>query len=181
MNAEELRSLQAPLKSRYEEDPAAGRLMLRATGVLDALNIACSFETGTGLVAAGLHPAAGGDGLHACSGDILLQALVACAGVTLRAVATALGVSVRGGEVTAEGTLDIRGALGVSKDVPVGFTEIRLRLDLETDATPEQLSTLLRLTERYCVVYQTLKQPTAVSARIDVSAANGPGPNPEPA
>jgi uncharacterized OsmC-like protein len=178
MNAEQLRSLQAPLKSHYQEDPAAGQLILRAVGVLDATDITCSVETGKGLVSAGLHPAAGGDGVQACSGDMLLQALVACAGVTLRAVAIALGISIRGGDVTAEGTLDIRAALGVTRDVPVGFTEIRLRLNLQTDATPEQLSTLLRLTERYCVVYQTLKHPTAVSALIEVAAAGSDGAGP---
>jgi uncharacterized OsmC-like protein len=157
MNAEELRVLQAPLKAHYREAPADARVTLRARGSLDAEGIACKVQTGRALVEAGLHPATGGDGLAACSGDMLLEALAACAGVTLRAVATALAIPVRGGTVTAEGDLDFRGTLGVSKEVPVGFEAVRLRFDLDTDATPDQLATLLKLTERYCVVYQTLR------------------------
>ena len=157
MDAEDLKSLQAPLKARYNDDPATALIALRAEGSLDGDGLACSVETGKGLVEAGLHPATGGDGTQACSGDMLLQALVACAGVTLGAVATAIGVDVRAGTVKAEGDLDFRGTLGVSKEAPVGFRDIRLHFDLETDADAEQLATLLKLTERYCVVYQTLR------------------------
>ena len=164
MDADQLRALQAPVKMRYKEDPVAARVTLKASGSLDAPGIACKVETGRAVVTAGLHPATGGDGLAACSGDMLLEALVGCAGVTLRAVATALGVPLRGGTVSAEGDLDFRGTLGVSKEVPVGFQEIRLRFDLDSDASPEQLESLLKLTERYCVVFQTLKQ--APSMRI---------------
>jgi uncharacterized OsmC-like protein len=167
MNAEELRSLQAPLKALYRDQPGAAVVTLRASGALGAESLTCNVDTGARLVAAGLHSATGGDGLAACSGDMLLQALVACAGVTLRAVATALGIPVRGGQVSAEGTLDFRGTLGVSKDVPVGFTAISLRFDLDTDASAEQRANLLRLTERYCVVYQTLKNSPVLSASID--------------
>src|SRR4051812_29889064 len=159
MNAEQLRALQAPLKARYKDQPTAARLTLRAQGTLAAEGVTCKVQTGRALVEAGLHPATGGDGQSLCSGDMLLEALAACAGVTLRAVATALGIVVRGGTVTAEGDLDFRGTLGVSKDVPVGFKEIRLQFALDTDAGPEQLETLLKLTKRYCVVYQTLQQP----------------------
>jgi uncharacterized OsmC-like protein len=158
MNTEDLRSLQAPLKQRYKEDPGAALITLKAHGRLGE-GVTCSVQTGRALVAAGLHPATGGNGLSACSGDMLLEALVACAGVTLNAVATATGIVVRGGSVRAEGDLDFRGTLGVAKDAPVGFQRIRLHLDLDTDASEDQLSTLLRLTERYCVVYQTLRQP----------------------
>ena len=165
MQAEELRALQAPLKQRYREQPQAAMITLSAHGNLDA-GIACSVATGKALVQAGLHPATGGDGLAACSGDMLLQALVACAGVTLRAVATALGVPVDGGTVTAEGDLDFRGTLGVSRETPVGFADIRLRFDLETAATPEQLEQVLKLTERYCVVYQTLRSAPAVAVTL---------------
>lgn len=165
MQAEELRALQAPLKQRYREQPQAAMITLSAHGNLDA-GIACTVATGKALVQAGLHPATGGDGLAACSGDMLLQALVACAGVTLRAVATALGVPVRGGTVTAEGDLDFRGTLGVSREAPVGFADIRLRFSLETDATPEQLDQVLKLTERYCVVYQTLRSAPAVAVTL---------------
>jgi uncharacterized OsmC-like protein len=163
MTAEELRALQAPLKERYREEPATARVTLRATGTLGAEGITCKVETGRALVEAGLHPATGGDGLAACSGDMLLEALAACAGVTLRAVATALGVPVHGGRVTAEGDLDFRGTLGVSKEAPVGFRAIRLHFDLDTDATEDQRATLLKLTERYCVIYQTLKQSPALT------------------
>src|SRR6266536_4923326 len=153
MQAEELRALQAPLKQRYREQPQAAMITLSARGNLDE-GITCSVETGKALVQAGLHPATGGDGLAACSGDMLLEALVACAGVTLRAVATALGIEIRDATIRAEGDLDFRGTLGVSKDVPVGFQQIRLHFHLDTDAREEQLATLLRLTERYCGVYQ---------------------------
>ncbi len=163
MNAEQLRALQAPLKARYREDPAAAVVTLKADGTLGEEGITCSVATGKALVEAGLHPATGGDGLSACSGDMLLEALVACAGVTLRAVATALGVPVAGGTVHAEGDLDFRGTLGVEKETPVGFKDIRLRFDLDSDATPEQLETLIKLTERYCVVYQTLRAPPDVA------------------
>ena len=157
MDADELKNLQAPLKARYKDDPATALITLRAEGRLDGDGLACSVETGKALVEAGLHPATGGDGTQACSGDMLLQALVACAGVTLGAVATAIGVDVRAGTVKAEGDLDFRGTLGVSKEAPVGFRDIRLHFDLETDADEEKLAILLKLTERYCVVYQTLR------------------------
>jgi uncharacterized OsmC-like protein len=172
MNAEELRALQAPLKTRYREDPAAALVTLRARGTLGAETVTCQVATGRALVEAGLHPATGGDGLAACSGDMLLEALVACAGVTLRAVATALGIPLRAGTVTAAGDLDFRGTLGVSKEAPVGFRAVRLHFDLDTDATPEQLSNLVRLTERYCVIYQTLQKPPALSV---THAAPRPG------
>jgi uncharacterized OsmC-like protein len=163
MDSDALRALQAPLKQRYRDEPAAALVTLRAAGSLDGSGIACRVETGRVMVEAGLHPATGGSGLQACSGDMLLEALVACAGVTLRAVATALGVPVHGGTVRAEGDLDFRGTLGVAKDARVGFETIRLRFELETDASEEQLDTLLNLTERYCVVLQTLRAPPAVS------------------
>jgi uncharacterized OsmC-like protein len=166
MNAEQLRELQAPLKARYREAPAEALLTLSAEGELDDANVVCRVETGRALVEAGLHPATGGDGLSACSGDMLLQALVACAGVTLKAVATAIGVPLRGGTVRAEGDLDFRGTLGVDREAPVGFREIRLRFDLDADAPPEQLEKLLQLTERYCVVYQTLRTPARISASL---------------
>ncbi|MDP9388661.1 MAG: OsmC family protein [Actinomycetota bacterium] len=162
MRGDDLRALQQPLKERYREEPSAARITLEAEGTLDE-GIACSVATGTALARAGLHPATGGDGLSLCSGDMLLQALVACAGVTLRAVATSLGIPVDGGTVRAEGDLDFRGTLAVSKDVPVGFPAIRVHFELEADASDEQLATLLRLTERYCVVYQTLARPPALS------------------
>jgi len=163
MNAETLRSLQAPLKEKYRQEPNAALVTLRAEGRLGG-GITCKIETGKAPVTAGLHPATGGDGLSACSGDMLLEALVGCAGVTLNAVATALGIRLRDAKVRAEGDVDFRGTLGVSKDMPVGFGRIRLRFDLDTDATAEQVATLIRLTERYCVVYQTLSRP----AKIDV-------------
>jgi uncharacterized OsmC-like protein len=166
MDSEELRALQAPLKARYREEPEAARITLRASGELGAESLTCKVETGRAIVEAGLHPATGGEGLSACSGDMLLEALVACAGVTLRAVATALEVPVRGGTVTAEGDLDFRGTLGVDKEAPVGFADIRLRFQLDTDAGPEQLERLLKLTERYCVVYQTLRNAPHMTARI---------------
>jgi uncharacterized OsmC-like protein len=166
MNAEELRAMQAPIKDKYKQDPAAAVVTLRARGGLDGSGIACRVETGRALVEAGLHPATGGSGLQACSGDMLLEALVACAGVTLRAVAAALGIEVRGGTVTAEGDLDFRGTLGVSKDAPVGFGQIRLRFDLDSDADAAQLDTLRKLTERYCVVYQTLRQAPEITVAL---------------
>ena len=164
MEAEDLRALQAPLKQQYRDDPKAAVITLRASGRLDAPGISCRVETGRALVEAGLHPATGGSGLQVCSGDMLLEALAACAGVTLRAVATALEIPVRGGSIEVEGDLDFRGTLGVSKEAPVGFQTIRLRFDLDSDATPEQLATLLKLTERYCVVLQTLRVPPAITA-----------------
>lgn len=170
MNAETLRSLQAPLKDKYRHQPESARITLSAEGHLSK-DVTCEIETGTALVTAGLHPATGGDGSTACSGDMLLQALVGCAGVTLSAVATALGIQLRDAKVRAEGDLDFRGTLGVSKDVPVGFERIRLRFDLDTDATAEQVATLIRLTERYCVVYQTLNRPP----KIDVESQLGSG------
>ncbi|MFO1431666.1 MAG: OsmC family protein [Candidatus Competibacteraceae bacterium] len=163
MDAEQLRALQTPLKARYREQPQAALVTLKASGKLGEDSLTCKLETGKALVEAGLHPATGGDGSAACSGDMLLEALVACAGVTLRAVATALGIGLRGGTVSAEGDLDFRGTLGVDKSAPVGFKDIRLRFDLESDATPEQLATLFNLTERYCVIYQTLRQPPPVT------------------
>jgi len=156
--------MQQPLKDAYRQDPAGALITLRARGELGEENISCSVETGRAMAVAGLHPATGGDGTLACSGDMLLQALVACAGVTLRAVATSLGIDVSGGTVRAEGDLDFRGTLAVAKDAPVGFTSIRLSFDLDTDASQEQLDTLLRLTERYCVVYQTLARPAQLTA-----------------
>jgi uncharacterized OsmC-like protein len=158
MKSEELRSLQAPLKERYRADPAAAQVTLRAAGRMGE-GVTCKLETGKALVTAGLHPASGGDGLAVCAGDMLLEALVACAGVTLNAVATALGIALRDATLAAEGDLDFRGTLGVSRDVPVGFKEIRLHITLDTDASAEQIATLLALTERYCVAYQTLARP----------------------
>jgi uncharacterized OsmC-like protein len=172
MEAEELRNLQAPLKQRYRDDPASALITLKASGRLDAPGVSCRVDTGRALVEAGLHSATGGTGLQACSGDMLLEALAACAGVTLRAVATALEIPVRGGTVTVEGDLDFRGTLGVSKEARVGFEEIRLRFDLESDASGDQLETLLKLTERYCVVLQTLKSPPVIAIETQGSAAD---------
>ena len=166
MDAENLRAAQQPLKDAYRTDPAAALITLQAHGDLGSEEVSCSVETGRELAVAGLHPATGGDGTLVCSGDMLLQALVACAGVTLRAVATSLGIDVAGGTVRAEGDLDFRGTLAVAKDAPVGFTAIRLSFDLDTGATQEQLDTLLRLTERYCVVFQTLARPARLSAAL---------------
>jgi len=163
MKADELRSIQAPLKDRYRQAPAAAIVTLRAQGRLGE-GVSCKVETGRALVVAGLHPATGGDGLSACSGDMLLEALVACAGVTLNAVATALGIALRDATVQAEGDLDFRGTLGLSKEVPVGFQNVRLQFTLDTDASEAELDTLLRLTERYCVVLQTLSHPPTLSA-----------------
>lgn len=165
MNAQELRALQTPLKDHYRETPNAALVTLRAKGKLGE-GVTCKIETGKALVAAGLHPATGGNGLSACSGDMLLEALVACAGVTLNAVATALGIEVRDATLEAEGDLDFRGTLGVSKEAPVGFTDIRLRISVDTDAPEDQVATLLRLTERYCVVFQTLSSPPKIDVTL---------------
>jgi uncharacterized OsmC-like protein len=167
MNSQALKDLQAPLKQQYRDNPSSAVVTLKASGGLDAPGVSCRVETGRALVEAGLHPATGGSGLQACSGDMLLEALAACAGVTLRAVATALEIPVRGGTVEVEGDLDFRGTLGVSKEAPVGFREIRLTLNLDSDAPQEQLDTLLKLTERYCVVLQTLKSGSPVSAGLN--------------
>ena len=166
MDAATLRSMQAPLKERYRADAAQARITLKASGTLDDSNIACKVETGRALAVAGLHPATGGSGLELCSGDMLLEALVACAGVTLKAVATALEIPLESGRVSAEGDLDFRGTLGVAKDAPVGFAAIRLQFDLVTDAPREKLDQLLKLTERYCVVYQTLRGAVPVDVRM---------------
>jgi uncharacterized OsmC-like protein len=168
MKSDELRALQGPLKERYRADTEAAVVTMRATGDLDAANVACKVQTGRALVEAGLHPAAGGNGLMACSGDMLLEALTACAGVTLNAVASALDIPVKGGRVVAEGDLDFRGTLAVERDAPVGFREIRLVFELDTEADEEQLASLMKLTERYCVVYQTLRNgpPIAVTHKI---------------
>jgi uncharacterized OsmC-like protein len=166
MDANELRAMQAPLKERYRSDPRAAVVTLRAKGTLDVTHVACKVETGRALSVAGLHPATGGSGLELCSGDMLLEALVACAGVTIKAVATALDIPLRSGQVSAEGELDFRGTLGVAKDAPVGFREIRLRFDLDTDAPQDKLDQLLKLTERYCVVYQTIKAGPPVDVKL---------------
>lgn len=166
MNADDLRALQAPIKTAYRDDPAAALVTLTAKGTLGEESISCKVETGRMLVEAGLHPSAGGDGSWACSGEMVLEALVACAGVTLRAVATALNIEIRGGTVSAEGDLDFRGTLGVDRETPVGFRAVRLSFELETSADAESLATLKKLTERYCVVYQTLIKPPAVSSEI---------------
>ena len=166
MEAEDLRALQAPLKQQYRDEPGRALVTLKASGRLDAPGVSCRVETGRAMVEAGLHPATGGSGLQACSGDMLLEALAACAGVTLRAVATALEIPVRGGTVEVEGDLDFRGTLGVSKEVPVGFQTIRVRLNLDSNATAAQLDTLLKLTERYCVVLQTLRSAPVVTASV---------------
>jgi len=165
VNADELRALQAPIKERYRADAEAAVVTLRAAGRIGE-GLSCSVQTGRALVQAGLHPASGGTGSLACSGDMLLEALVACAGVTLNAVATALGITLRGGEVRAEGDLDFRGTLGVAKDAPVGFRDIRLKFLLDTDAEREQLDKLLQLTERYCVVYQTLRSAPPIKFEL---------------
>ncbi|WP_454017197.1 OsmC family protein [Azospirillum sp. Marseille-Q6669] len=167
MDAQDLRALQAPLKDKYKDAPESAVVTLKARGALDDSGIACKVETGRALVEAGLHPATGGPGTQACSGDMLLEALVACAGVTLKAVATALEFKLRGGTVSAEGDLDFRGTLGVAKDAPVGFRAIRLRFDLDTDEPAERIATLTKLTERYCVVYQTLANPPPMALSIE--------------
>lgn len=165
MTSDELRALQRPIKERYEGDPDAARITLEADGTLDE-DVACSVQTGRALVKAGLHPGTGGDGTMACSGDMLLQALVACAGVTMRSVATSMGLNVAG-SVHAEGDLDWRGTLAVDREAAVGFKDIRLRFELESDASDEELETLVRLTERYCVVLQTLAASPALSATLE--------------
>ena len=166
MDAAGLRAMQAPIKERYKSDPKAASITLKARGSLDDTSIACKVETGRALAVAGLHPATGGSGLELCSGDMLLEALVACAGVTLKAVATALDIPLKSAAVSAEGDIDFRGTLGVAKDAPVGFAQIRLRFDLDTDAPQEKLDQLLKLTERYCVVYQTIKSGPPVDVGL---------------
>ena len=167
MDATALRAMQAPLKDRYKSDPKSAYITLKAKGALDDTNIACKVETGRALAVAGLHPATGGSGMELCSGDMLLEALVACAGVTLKAVATAIDVPVKSATVSAEGDLDFRGTLGVAKDAPVGFAQIRLRFDVDTEAPQEKLDQLLKLTERYCVVYQTIKSGPPIEVKLD--------------
>jgi uncharacterized OsmC-like protein len=169
MDAAELRAMQAPIKEKYKTDAKAAFITLKAKGSIDESNISCKVETGRALAVAGLHPATGGSGMELCSGDMLLEALVACAGVTLKAVSTALGINLKAGHVSAEGDLDFRGTLGVDREAPVGFAEIRLKFDVDTDEPQEKLDQLLKLTERYCVVYQTIKSgpPVAVTmARV---------------
>jgi uncharacterized OsmC-like protein len=166
MDANELRAMQAPIKERYKADAGAALITLKAKGRLDDQSIACKVETGRALAIAGLHPATGGSGMELCSGDMLLEALVACAGVTLKAVSTALAIPLKSGVVSAEGDLDFRGTLGVAKDAPVGFREIRLRFAVETDAPQDQLDQLLKLTERYCVVYQTIAKGPPVDIKL---------------
>jgi uncharacterized OsmC-like protein len=173
MDADELRSLQAPLKRLYREDADAALITLEAAGAVDEAEIACAVDTGMALVEAGLHPSGGGTGLQACSGDMLLQALVACAGVTLKAVATALSIDIRGARLSAEGDLDVRGTLGVASDVPVGFRAIRLHIELVSDAAPKDLDRLYTLTERYCVVYQTLAGAAPVTLTRNDYPADG--------
>ena len=162
MDAAALKEMQAPFKEHYREEPDAAVITLKAEGTIGE-GVTCSVQTAKALVEAGLHPATGGSGLHACSGDMLLEALAACAGVTLNAVATALQIPLRSGRVRAEGDLDFRGTLGVAKDAPVGFKDVRLRFELDSDATENQLATLIKLTERYCVVYQTLRTPPPIA------------------
>ena len=166
MDAAGLRAMQAPIKEKYKSDPKAGMITLKAKGTLDDSNIACKVETGRALAVAGLHPATGGSGLELCSGDMLLEALVACAGVTLKSVATAIEIPLKSGNVFAEGDLDFRGTLGVDKEAPVGFAEIRLRFEVDTAAAQDKLDLLLKLTERYCVVYQTIKNGPKVSVTM---------------
>jgi uncharacterized OsmC-like protein len=180
MDAAELRALQAPIKERYKRDPAAAFITLKAKGAVDDSALACKVETGRALAIAGLHPATGGSGLELCSGDMLLEALVACAGVTLKAVATALAIPLKGATVSAEGDLDFRGTLGVAKDAPVGFAQIRLIFAVDSDASPAQLDQLVKLTERYCVVYQTLKSGPPVALKmLRANAAEGQAGHPE--
>src|SRR5471030_2297241 len=167
MDAAQLRATQAPIKDRYKTDPKSAMITLKAKGSIDHDGLTCKVETGRALAVAGLHPATGGSGLELCSGDMLLEALVACAGVTLKSVATAIEVPLKKGDVTAEGDLDFRGTLGVDKEAPVGFAEIRLRFDVDTDAPQDKLDLLLKLTERYCVVYQTIKSSPPVEVRLN--------------
>jgi uncharacterized OsmC-like protein len=171
MDPGQLKAQQAPVKDRYRQDPKAARLTLQASGTLDLSGIVCHVDSFNGTVPAGLHAGAGGEGKEACAGDMLLQALVACAGVTLKAVSTALAIPIRSGTIRAEGDMDFRGTLGVSKEVPVGFQSIRLKFDLDTDAPEEQLQTLVKLTERYCVVYQTLANAPAMSTQCKRSSS----------
>jgi len=166
MDATALRELQAPIKDKYRSDPKTAFITLKARGTLDDTNIACKVETGRALAVAGLHPATGGSGLELCSGDMLLEALVACAGVTLKAVSTAIDIPLKAATVSAEGDLDFRGTLGVAKDAPVGFAQIRLRFDVDTDAPQDKLDQLLKLTERYCVVYQTIRNGPPVEIKL---------------
>lgn len=166
MNADELRAKQAPLKERYRNDPETARITFESTGDLGAEGVVCRVRTVRGDVDAGLHPAAGGDGSWACSGDMLLDALVGCAGVTLRAVATSMGIPLTGGTIRAEADCDFRGTLGIDRETPVAVTDVRLTFDLDAEATPEQLAKLVELTERYCVVYQTLKNPPRVTSEL---------------
>ena len=166
MDANELRAMQAPIKERYKSDAKAALITLKAKGTLDDQNIACKVETGRALAVAGLHPATGGSGMELCSGDMLLESLVACAGVTLKAVSTALAIPLKSGAVSAEGDLDFRGTLGVDKEAPVGFREIRLTFDVDTDVPQDKLDQLLKLTERYCVVYQTIAKGPAVTVKM---------------
>jgi uncharacterized OsmC-like protein len=167
MDANALRAMQAPYKDKYKNDPDAAVITLKAHGTLDESKIACKVETGRALAVAGLHPATGGSGAELCSGDMLLEALVACAGVTLKAVATALAIPLKSGTVRAEGDLDFRGTLGVDKEAPVGFREIRLSFDIDTDATEEQIASLIKLTERYCVIFQTLNKPPKLGLQVN--------------
>ena len=167
MDANALRAMQAPYKDKYKNDPDAAVITLKAHGTLDESKIACKVETGRALAVAGLHPATGGSGAELCSGDMLLEALVACAGVTLKAVATALAIPLKSGTVRAEGDLDFRGTLGVDKEAPVGFREIRLSFDIDTDATEEQIASLIKLTERYCVIFQTLNKPPKLGLTVN--------------
>jgi uncharacterized OsmC-like protein len=169
MDSTALHAMQSPLKNRYKDDPKSAFITLKAKGTLDDAHIACRVETSRALAVAGLHPATGGSGLELCSGDMLLEALVACAGVTLKAVAIALDVPLKSGTVSAEGDVDFRGTLGVAKDAPVGFARIRLRFDIDTDASQDKLDSLLKLTERYCVVYQTIKSGPPIEARLSRS------------
>ncbi len=166
MTGDELRALQAPIKERFKQDPASAVVRIEARGRLDLSNIACRIETGLRNAPAGLHPAAGGDGTYTCSAEMLLESLVGCAGTTLCAVATAMGLPVTGGTITAIGTVDFRGTLGVDRNTPVGFTQIELRFDLESTATPEQVQKLIAVTERYCVVFQTLRTPPQIEVRV---------------
>lgn len=176
MDAQSLKEIQAPLKAKYREDPEAALVTLEASSGLDADGIACSIEVGGKLAAAGLHPAGGGSGAELCSGNMLLEALAACAGVTLRAVATAKGIEIKGGAVKAEGDLDFRGTLGLAEDAPVGFKDIRLRFEVDTAAPPEELERLISLTERYCVVLQTLKTSPKISTVSASTGSEAPSP-----
>jgi uncharacterized OsmC-like protein len=171
MKSEDLKRVQSPLKEKYRNDPSSAVITLKASGKVGE-GISCTVETGRILVEAGLHPAAGGNGILACSGDLLLEALVACAGVTLSAVATSMGIELKGGTIRAEGDLDFRGTLGVSRDIPVGFSNIRVWFDLDCNASGEKVETLLKLTERYCVVFQTIKQGTSAKAFINLKNAD---------